>query len=49
MFLGSDRVLGALDESCKFSWDGQDRLMSRDGYWYELMLLQHDFNGIEPC
>ena len=49
VFLGSDRVPGALDELCKFPWDGQDALIRRDGYGYELMLLQHDFDHIEPC
>ena len=49
MFLGSDRVPRALDELCKFPWDGQDRLMKRDGYGYEFMLLQDDFNHIELC
>ena len=29
--------------------DGQDRLMGRDGYRYELMPLQQDFNHKEPC
>ena len=35
VILDSDRVPGALDEFCKFPWDGQDRLMRRDGYGYE--------------
>ena len=49
VFLGSDRVPGALDESYRFPWDGQDRLMRRDGYSHESMPLQHDFSHIEPC
>ena len=31
MILDSDRVPGALDEFCKFPWDGKDRLMRKDG------------------
>ena len=49
VFLGSDRVPGALDELSKSPWDGQDRFMRRDGYGYELMLLQHDFSRVEAC
>ena len=49
MNLDSDRVPGALDEFCKYPWNGQDRLMRRDRYGYEYMLLQHDFNHIELC
>ena len=48
-FLGSDRVPGALDESFRFPWHGQDRLMRRDWYGFELMPLQHDFYPIELC
>ena len=49
MNLDSDRVPGALADFFKFFWDGQDRLLRRDGYGYEKMLLQHDFNYIELC
>ena len=48
MFLGADRVPAAVDVSCRFPWDGQDRLMRRDGYGYEVKPLQHDFKCIEP-
>ena len=48
VFLGSNRIPGDLDELCRFPWDGQDRLMRRDGYGYELMPLQHDLYRIEP-
>ena len=47
--LGSNRVPRALVESCRFPWDEQDRLMRRDGYMYESMPLQHDFNRAEAC
>ena len=48
MSLGADRVPAVVDESCRLPWDGQDRLMRRDGYRYEVILLQHDFNHKEP-
>ena len=49
VFLVWDGVPGALDASSRVPWGGSERLIKRDGYRYELMLLQHDFNHIEPC